>query len=1063
MDIPDADFATAKSTCYRGLVRVALHALDFDHRLAVNKHREVAQQNVKRLEKIFERVGCLRLQEDNVVNAVIPDDDLSVALASRGMTLDELRSVQWPQDAPVLDLRNVKCLSGLHQTPKPILIRIVESYSNEEKPSDGEIFRKIRLYHREGNEEAENRWWSRLDKSKPKDLRQLLKRTKLALKFDALIDMPGLWAKVQIGALHRLLVLKCDEEMIEYLSHVVEAWKGFLRCGQTTLPFSVVDTATVQNLELLVPKYSDIDKESVVDLMERRVIFPSQVDQRIRKNLVDNICAFPGAIPSLRTFFEMLKYLEPICEALRQLLGENLKNTIRSSLMGRFFAPAKTLVQASETEDVEIKPTINKETKAMIAYTELWAFCGRHSDGLTAFTPRKEVSGAKPRVNGPNPVIWQHLARFAISRGFRIPHAEALVEKEGDFQSQLALEYLQKANPTTPRFSSAHVQQVLVASQVEDTARSSDRFDTDTEHMNIDRRSGRPFARVFAKDKEILFFPRIYDTTPCKHASLSLMRHDLYSRIFGRFEFQIDDFGPPTSVLTMTEAMDIDTPSDSVELLLRCEALKEENRNLQVQRDEIERKYTTDHNRLEQLKKDLAIARERIESTNSKYDQVNTLYLRLKQTPNDTAELLLRYEALHEENRSLLFQRDALEGKYTADCSDLRNNLTNAQERIERATFEYDQINTLYLGLKQKHSTCQATIDHLRNKAPDMTKRKKKLESRRAQIQQERNDVQQSSESNALIRIESAAASVEFLEGNDELILEDQRPCEWNSCYNGEQHEIFIALSNAADGNMRGYSYLLSQDPLEAITSIEKLLREAKERFSQSQYGAMTILGKHLTPMTPTYLLQCLAQTRTIFIGPSSILAAYNTGTALMKASSLQGPSTIAEVTRGIRRQRDDSDDDDERLETITASTTDGRIIRYAKTKLTEKRRLLEAEPEEVVGEMRLLEPAPAPAPEAVAEEARLIEPAPPKVVKDRWILKPAPDAAEEGRLLEPAPGAEERDAAEATSTTSVRPAWAPLDSNMQSKTVLKKKRRKFPGMFNANDSVSDSDSDSQH
>jgi hypothetical protein len=99
-------------------------------------------------------------------------------------------------------------------TPKSVLVRIIESYSNEQKPSDGEIFRKIRLYHRENNQEAQKRWWSRLEKSKPKDLRQLFRRPSLVAGFDALIDMPGLWAKLQLGALHRLLVLKCDEVCI---------------------------------------------------------------------------------------------------------------------------------------------------------------------------------------------------------------------------------------------------------------------------------------------------------------------------------------------------------------------------------------------------------------------------------------------------------------------------------------------------------------------------------------------------------------------------------------------------------------------------------------------------------------------------------------------------------------------------------------------------------------------------------------------------------------------------------------------------------------------------------
>jgi hypothetical protein len=70
-------------------------------------------------------------------------------------------------------------------TPKPVLGRIIESYSNEQRPSDGEVFHKIRLYHREDDKEAPKRWWSRLEKSKPKDLRRPFRRTSLVAGFDA--------------------------------------------------------------------------------------------------------------------------------------------------------------------------------------------------------------------------------------------------------------------------------------------------------------------------------------------------------------------------------------------------------------------------------------------------------------------------------------------------------------------------------------------------------------------------------------------------------------------------------------------------------------------------------------------------------------------------------------------------------------------------------------------------------------------------------------------------------------------------------------------------------------
>jgi hypothetical protein len=328
--------------------------------------------------------------------------------------------------------------------------------------------------------------------------------------------------------------------MTLYLNHIAKAWKRILRCGDTMLPSSAVDAATVQSLELLAPKHSDIDKALVIDLMERGEIFPSQNDRGIRKSLVENICAFPGVIPSLRTFFETLKYLEPLCEALRRLLGEQMKRTIRSSLAGLFFAPSKNMVQLNEAEDVEIKVTLNQQDAMMVAYTELWAFCSRHFDGLTASTPRKEIGGSKPHVKGPNPVVWQHFAKFAVSRGFQIAHAQALVAKEEHHHSQLALEYLRKAKPMCPEFSNDHVQKVLTAVRSDKSLKTSEHI-LGLPHLTLDRRSGRPFERDFTEEKKFMFFPQLYSGLPCDESNLRLLRRDLFSCIFVSLEFQVYD------------------------------------------------------------------------------------------------------------------------------------------------------------------------------------------------------------------------------------------------------------------------------------------------------------------------------------------------------------------------------------------------------------------------------------------------------------------------------------------------------------------------------------------
>jgi hypothetical protein len=115
MELLDEDFAAKKLTCYRGIARVPLHALNFGHRFVVDKHRDLSHENVARLEKIYKQVGCFRLQEENVINAVIEDDDLDAALSLQGMSLDDMRNLRWPQDAPSLHLENVQCLSGMHR------------------------------------------------------------------------------------------------------------------------------------------------------------------------------------------------------------------------------------------------------------------------------------------------------------------------------------------------------------------------------------------------------------------------------------------------------------------------------------------------------------------------------------------------------------------------------------------------------------------------------------------------------------------------------------------------------------------------------------------------------------------------------------------------------------------------------------------------------------------------------------------------------------------------------------------------------------------------------------
>lgn len=88
---------------------------------------------------------------------------------------------------------------------------LIKEYSNEKIPSDGEAYRKIRQYHFQRNFRLEARWWARLRGCRERNLKALLKHAEITAAFDALLDVPGLWAGMQLSTIHKILALNSDD------------------------------------------------------------------------------------------------------------------------------------------------------------------------------------------------------------------------------------------------------------------------------------------------------------------------------------------------------------------------------------------------------------------------------------------------------------------------------------------------------------------------------------------------------------------------------------------------------------------------------------------------------------------------------------------------------------------------------------------------------------------------------------------------------------------------------------------------------------------------------------
>lgn len=86
---------------------------------------------------------------------------------------------------------------------------MMTEYKHEQPASDGAIARNILLCWT--TKARQSSWWARLSKSKQRDLRQLLKVDAFREVLLRLTDFPGMWEPLEIGSLHRLLTMRCDE------------------------------------------------------------------------------------------------------------------------------------------------------------------------------------------------------------------------------------------------------------------------------------------------------------------------------------------------------------------------------------------------------------------------------------------------------------------------------------------------------------------------------------------------------------------------------------------------------------------------------------------------------------------------------------------------------------------------------------------------------------------------------------------------------------------------------------------------------------------------------------
>ncbi|TVY13719.1 hypothetical protein LARI1_G009020, partial [Lachnellula arida] len=439
---------------YRGTARVRLEVLHFQW----DELRETSRKNVERLKEVFRTDEIRRLEPRNHIPAVVNQSDLDNAIQASEISAETL--LRNPDnDPPLLTFpahHRLTCLHGRHRvqaaretlpptdawwtvdlyvadTNSELRTTLVEEYSNEEKPSDGEVYRKVRQYEREGNAVEGSSFRPRAEGSSTA-LRQLFdyKDGELTAAFDDLLDIPGLWDGMRISTLHKMIGMKCDEEVLHYLEHIKVVWHRLLRGDKTAL--QKVDQATVRALELKAPRYSKQDSQVLQGQLLSGQIF-SAFGQQEREAIWNELRCIDYLIPSLFTFFEDLKYLNACADCLKRLVKLSRHDTVFTALQRKFPYESQTgdqcVLEVAESTFV-VRPG-RAADRFDLGYRQLWLRAmRRYREMPTDAKKKKKDLLAKPGVRRADEEVLSDSAAQADRLGFKSNEIQALKQRSSD-------------------------------------------------------------------------------------------------------------------------------------------------------------------------------------------------------------------------------------------------------------------------------------------------------------------------------------------------------------------------------------------------------------------------------------------------------------------------------------------------------------------------------------------------------------------------------------------------------------------------------------------------------
>lgn len=249
----------------------------------------------------------------------------------------------------------------------------------------------------------------------------------------------------------------------------------------------------------------------IEDQSDHHEIFPA-IPHRERSEIVARLRRIDRPIPSIFTFLEDAKYLEPCAKIMKALLPSGFKDSLKVAYMRHHNRRLEWIEQISEDESVA-RIENSEATACQKGYQQLWLYSIRHFPEMTGHTPRKDPGKLKPQTPAIERSWWIRMSKLAGDTGF-VDMSETNLNSESA-DAKMARDFLRQARPDLLYEFDGGVFDTEVQRICDILSRCKRRrLEPETPRMSTDRdvcgtevtyRCGRPFESSFLDDRRFFF------------------------------------------------------------------------------------------------------------------------------------------------------------------------------------------------------------------------------------------------------------------------------------------------------------------------------------------------------------------------------------------------------------------------------------------------------------------------------------------------------------------------------------------------------------------------------